>query len=89
MADTFEYSGDHEWALWREGVLCTQCATWDGTKTEAIGVRVVSYASPYTSLRPTIDVTPVCEKCATEATNHPINNMTREINVIRFVKEDN
>ena len=89
MEDTFEYSGDHEWASWRTGVLCAVCDMYDSTKTEAIGVSVVSYAPFYTSPRPTISVTPVCEKCATEHINHPINDWTREINVIRFVKEDN
>jgi hypothetical protein len=89
MADTFEYSGDHEWALWRTGVMCAVCEMYDSTKTEAIGVSVASYAPFYTSPHPAIEVTPVCEKCATEHTNHPLNNWTREINIIRFVKEDN
>ena len=89
MKDAFEFSGDHEWAEWRTGTMCAICEMRDSTKTEAIGVRVVSYAPFYTSNLPTIEVIPVCEKCATEAINHAINNMVREINVIRFVKEDN
>jgi len=89
MEDTFEYSGDYKCAEWRTGIMCAICDMYYSTKTEAIGVRVVSYAPFYTPKLPTIDVSPVCEKCATEAINHPLTNITREINVIRFVKEDN
>ena len=76
MADTFEYSGDHEWALWREGVLCVSCETWDGTETKAIGVSVMPYAPLYVSDLPEIQATPICEKCA-------IRN--GDSSVIRFV----
>jgi hypothetical protein len=89
MEYTFEYSGDHEWAEWRTGAMCAVCDMYDSTKIEAIGVRVVSYAPFYTSPHSMIGVLPVCEKCATEAINHRTNNMAREINVIRFIKEDN
>jgi len=54
--------------------MCTQCATWDGTETKAIGVTYSVYGVAITSLGE-IHVTPVCEDHANS-------------NVIRFVKED-
>ena len=76
MRDTFEYSGDHEWAIWRKGVLCAPCGTWDGTETEAVGIRVEVYGKLDADDLGEIHVLPVCEACAND-------------NVIRFVKEDN
>ena len=64
MAHTFEYSGDYEWATWREGVLCTRCATWDGTETKAIGVNFTVDLALTVSDRAEIHVTPVCEEHA-------------------------
>ena len=76
MADTFEYSGDYEWALWREGVLCTACVTSDGTETKAIGVNCAAYGGLTVSEPAEIHVTPVCEEHA------------RGAEVIRFPNEE-
>ena len=76
MRDTFEYSGDHEWALWRKGVLCAVCSAWDGAETEAIGIRVEVYGKLDADDLGEIHVLPVCAAHANS-------------NVIRFPKEDN
>jgi len=75
MADTFEYSGDYEWATWRDGAMCAECATWDGTETKAIGVRCATYGRLTASEPSEIHVTPVCEEHA-------------NINVFRFPNEE-
>jgi len=80
MADTFEYSGDHEWVLWREGVMCAVCDMNDRTQTVAIGVNYSVYGDAITGLGE-IHATPVCE-------DHADRNVIHS-NVIRFVKEDN
>lgn len=54
--DKFEFSGDHEWAKWKMGVMCCPCSG-DSVKAEAIGVAVLQYDD-------TILVEPVCESCA-------------------------
>ena len=76
MRDTFEYSGDHEWARWREGVMCAVCDMNDRTQTVAVGVAYDVYGRLTASEPSEIHVTPVCEEHA-------------DSNVIRFVKEDN
>jgi len=75
MADTFEYSGDHEWALWRDGAVCAVCSAWDGTDTEAIGISVGMFGGLTASEPSEIHVTPVCEEHA-------------NINVFRFPNEE-
>ena len=75
MRDTFEYSGDYEWAVWRKGVLCAECETWDGTESEAVGVKYAVYGQLDASDLGEIHVTPVCEEHANS-------------DVIRFVKEE-
>jgi len=78
LADTFEYLGHLESALWREGVLCRECAGSYGKETKAIGVNCDSHREPTVSGPPepsVIYVTPVCE-------GHIRND------VIRFVKEE-
>ena len=75
MANTFEYSGDHEWARWRKGVMCAVCDMNDRTQTVAAGVTYSVYGDAIANLEG-IHVTPVCEDHA-------------DSNVIRFVKEAN
>ncbi len=76
MKDTFEYSGDYEWALWRDGAMCAMCSAWDGTESEAVGVKYAVYGRLTASEPSEIHVTPVCEEHA-------------HGDVLRFVKEDN
>ena len=63
MQDTFEFSGDHEWAMWREGVICSVCDTYDGTRTAAVGVKVDASNRDNVGarVRGIIWSTPVCE----------------------------
>ena len=78
LADTFEYLGHLESALWREGVLCRECAGSYGKETKAIGVNCDAHREPTVSGPPepsVIYVTPLCE-------GHIRND------VIRFVKEE-
>lgn len=56
--DTFEYSGDLEWATWREGVLCCSCRANDLlAESKAIGVSMFHNGDEIT-------VSPVCASCA-------------------------
>ena len=77
MKDTFEFSGDYEWAVWHKDVVCAVCRMNEiSDSTQAVGVMIEVFG-PDSSVSPdTIEVTPVCEECGDE-------------NTIRFIKEDN
>jgi hypothetical protein len=81
MRNTFEFSGDYEWARWRTGGLCSICHINGIITKETVGVRI-DVSGPNEPVLPnTIEVTPVCGKCADEAGDE-------EGIVVRFIKEN-
>lgn len=81
MRNTFEFSGDYEWARWRTGGLCSICHINGIITKETVGVRIDVSGDDSPVLPNTIEVTPVCSKCADEADDD-------ESIVVRFIKKN-